>query len=140
MTDSMTVEVRNLVASTFVSALHELERERSSDLMASLFRDDAELTRLAHAPAQGPDGVRAFWQEYRDTFDDIDSHFTRVTETPETVVLEWMAVGHLSTGRPVRYPGITVLDIDGERIVDFRTYYDSAAFLAEPAATGRPAG
>lgn len=66
-------------------------------------------------------------------FDDIESTFTHISShissTTEVVVLEWIGTGSLSTGRPIRYPGASVLVVTDDRITGFRTYYDSAVFL-----------
>jgi ketosteroid isomerase-like protein len=48
-------------------------------------------------------------------------------------VLEWISKGALSTSEDIRYQGVSILEMDGERIHRFRTYYDSAAFLPQGA-------
>jgi ketosteroid isomerase-like protein len=47
------------------------------------------------------------------------------------------STGTLSTGRPIEYRGVTVLEFDDGAVTRLRTYYDdSAAFIAPPAGTG----
>ena len=48
--------------------------------------------------------------------------------------LEWESEGALPTGAPIRYRGVSLLEFAGDRVKRFRTYYDSAAFVA-PAVT-----
>lgn len=110
-----------------------LEHYRRLDPLVGLFTEDAALVRQDRAPEHGSTGAREFWTDYRDMFDDIESTFTHISShissTTEVVVLEWIGTGSLSTGRPIRYPGASVLVVTDDRITGFRTYYDSAVFL-----------
>lgn len=47
--------------------------------------------------------------------------------------MEWEASGQLKGGHDIAYRGVSLLDVDGEQVKAFRTYYDSAAFVT-PAA------
>ena len=54
----------------------------------------------------------------------------RASGPEDRAVLEWVSEGTFPDGRPVRYPGVSVLDAqDGDLVRRFRTYYDSAPFL-----------
>lgn len=116
----------------FTHALHLLHADHDADALVALFGDDATLSKLGDQhQAQGQDGARQFWQDYRSVFDDIEATFTHVVKDEHTAALEWTSRGSLRSGRPFSYHGVSVLDGDGERITGFRTYYDSAAFVAE---------
>lgn len=117
----------------FISALHQLHQDRDVTELASLFSTDATLAKLGDQhEASGVDGARQFWQDYRSVFDDIKATFTHTVADQGSVALEWVSDGSLASGRPFSYRGISVLEGDGEVITGFRTYYDSAAFVAEP--------
>ncbi|MFW6059659.1 MAG: nuclear transport factor 2 family protein [Phycisphaeraceae bacterium] len=114
----------------FIDALHRLERERDVDAIAALFADDAELMNAARISVpRGEGGVRKFWRAYRQAFDDIHSQFTSVKEGEGFAVLEWHSEGMQRGGGPIRYDGVSVLELQGDRIKRFAIYYDSAAFL-----------
>ena len=119
----------------FISALHQLHADRDVTALAALFSEDAILAKLGDQhEASGVDGARHFWQDYRNVFDDIEATFTHTVADDDSVALEWVSDGSLASGRPFSYRGISVLEGDGERLTGFRTYYDSAAFVAEPSA------
>lgn len=114
----------------FVDALHRLERDRDVEPMVALFDADAELWKLdGRQAAQGVDGARQFWTDYRDVFDTVDSEFTSRTETADRAVLEWTSRTRLATGHDLTYRGVSVLDLGDGPLTGFRTYYDSSAFL-----------
>lgn len=97
--------------------------------MADLYGDDSRLTRFGASPEhRGRDGAMAFWSEYLNTFERIESRFTAVLEEEGGVVLEWTATGTLTGGHPVDYGGVSILEFDRVTVREFRTYYDSAAF------------
>ena len=121
-------------AQRFADALQEFEQ--SGDVQAfvgSVFADDAELHRPEHRgqTETGQQGATAFWEQYKSQFDEIASTFSRVQERDGLGVLEWTSEGRLSTGRPVRYEGVSVLDLgDDGKVTRFATWYDTAAFLS----------
>jgi ketosteroid isomerase-like protein len=127
------------VVERFMSGLKRAEESHDPGPVAALFGDDAELTNLAREePRRGADGARQFWADYLHGFARVRSEFFKVFEGDGTAALEWTAEGELPTGKPIRYRGISVLELDGDRVRRFRTYYDSAAFVApaaEPAVT-----
>ena len=127
--------VHNDTARRFIAALRMVEQRRDLEPMVELFTDAAELSKLdGQGARRGPGGAREFWTEYRESFDEIKSTIVHATEGENAVALEWHAEGTLPGGRDFSCTGVSVVDIDGERITGFRTYYDSAAFVAEPAA------
>lgn len=115
----------------FISALHQLHADRDVTALASLFSEDASLAKLGDQhQASGVDGASQFWQDYRSVFGDIEATFTHTIADDSSVALEWTSSGSLASGRPFSYHGISVLEGDGGVITGFRTYYDSAAFVA----------
>ena len=51
----------------------------------------------------------------------------------DRVALEWSSDATLTDGRPITYRGVTVIDLDGDKVGKLRTYYDSAQFTATTA-------
>ncbi|MBD3880741.1 nuclear transport factor 2 family protein [Phormidium tenue FACHB-886] len=122
------------MAERFMQTLQQSEKTGDVEPLVALFTEDAELSNLAmEAPVQGQKSIRQFWQNYLSVFDRIHSSFTHVAEGNGTTVLEWVSEGALSTGEPMRYRGISVLETQGEQVHHFRTYYDSAVFLPQGA-------
>ena len=121
------------LADRFARALRESEEKKDPGPVAGLFADDAELANLAHEE-RGAGAARKFWQEYLDAFGAVRSEFSAVRQAEGWAVLEWTSEGTLPAGRPVKYRGVSILELNGERVTKFRTYYDSAA-LVTPAAT-----
>jgi ketosteroid isomerase-like protein len=118
------------LAERFMDVLQDTERTGKVDELIDLFADDAEATSLARSePLSGRSGVRQFWEEYLDAFQEIRSEFVNVFEADEGAVLEWVSRGRLANGEPVSYRGVSVLETDGRQVLRFRTYYDSAVFL-----------
>ena len=75
----------------------------------------------------GPDGSRQFWTEYRGAFDQAKSEFRNVIVGPEGAALEWTTEGTSLEGKPVQYTGITLLEMDGEKITRSCAYFDPGA-------------
>lgn len=137
MTSATEARPRMQITQRFLDALDALERDRSVRAMEAMFSDEARLSRLGRPAERGRTGVRRFWAEYLDQFgDQIDSEFSRIIETEQVVTLEWTTKAQLTTSRPISYSGVSMFEFDGDQIVDFRTYYDSAAFLTDPPAQG----
>jgi ketosteroid isomerase-like protein len=114
----------------FVTALRELHQNREVEPLVDLFADDATLNKAGIPHGQsGKDGARAFWEEYREVFDDIDATFTHTVTDDGLAYLEWRSEGTLRDGTDFCYDGVSVLESRNEEIGAFRTYYDTAAFL-----------
>ena len=47
----------------------------------------------------------------------------------------WTSDATLTDGRPLQYRGVTVIDLDGDKVSKLRTYYDSAQFAATTVTT-----
>ena len=122
------------MAETFMRTLQQLEGTRDVEAMVGLFADRAELVNPEReVTRRGPDGAREFWKDYLATFARVHSAFTRVREGEGFAVLEWVSDGTLPSGQPIRYPGASILEFEGDRVSRFITYYDSAAFLPQGA-------
>ena len=125
------------MADTFAKALQQTEESRDPEPLLRLFSDDAELHNLAIAQ-QGLDGARRFWETYLAQFDRIRSEFTHLIETDSQAALVWTSTGALRDGQPITYRGVSILELDGDKVRRFETVYDSAAFVRPEsmAATG----
>jgi ketosteroid isomerase-like protein len=119
------------LARRFVSALEELHRDRNVEPIVELFADDASLDKagIPHG-AKGREGARAFWQQYRDVFDDVEADFRHTSTEDHVAFLEWTSKGTLRDGGDFHYDGVSVLESRDGAIDAFRTYYDTAAFLS----------
>jgi ketosteroid isomerase-like protein len=118
-------------ARAFVAELRGFEQSSDPTDLVGLFAVDATATRL-DARGERSD-MTAFWREYRGQFDRLSTTFFDAVEGTDQVALEWTSEATLTTGRPISYRDVTVLDLAGEKIAGLRTYYDSAAFVAIPA-------
>ena len=121
------------MAEKFMNSLQTIEKENEVDALVELFSDEASLKRMTHKSYEGKGEAKQFWQEYLEPFDTISTEFFKVTEDDETVVLEWESKGKLANGHDIDYRGVSSFDTKGGKVVRFRTYYDSAAFLPEGA-------
>src|SRR5262245_699205 len=108
----------------FMGALQEAQGSGDVGALVALFADDAELSKLAN------DQPSRFWRDYLKSFYRVRSSFTHVFEGSGTASLEWVSEGALPGGRPIRYAGVSLLEIEGDRVRRFRAYYDSAAFVS----------
>ena len=121
-------------ARTFATALQTFEKDGDAPAFAALFTDDA-VTQRFDARGERSGEVAQFWQEYRDQFNSISTTFYDVVEGGDRHALEWSSEAELTDGRPITYRGVTVIDLDGDKITRLRTYYDSAQFAATTATT-----
>jgi ketosteroid isomerase-like protein len=127
-------------ARTFAEALQTFEKDGDVAAFAALFTDDA-VTQRFDARGERRGEVEQFWQEYRAQFDTISTTFTDVVEGADRAALEWTSEGTLPDGRPLTYRGVTVVDLDGDKVGKLVTYYDSAQFTARSgASTGAAVG
>lgn len=121
-------------AEKFMQTLQEIEANKDVEPLVSLFTEDAQLNNLATpSTLQGKDGARQFWQKYLSVFQQIHSKFTNVVESNGSAVLEWISEGTLTSGEPLKYQGVSIIETVDGKVQRFRTYYDSAAFLPQGA-------
>lgn len=115
----------------FMTALGELHRNRDVEPLVELFADDATLDKAGVPHGErGRDGARTFWEQYREVFGDIGADFRRTVTDDDIAYLEWTSRGTLRDGTEFSYDGVSVLESRDDHIAAFRTYYDTAAFLA----------
>ena len=128
------IQISDDRARTFATALQTFEKDGDAAALAALFADDA-VTQRFDARGERVGEVEQFWQEYRAQFQSISTTFYDVVEGGDRFALEWTSEGVLADSRPIQYRGVTVIDLDGDKITKLSTYYDSAQFAAIPAAT-----
>ncbi|HEX8557536.1 MAG TPA: nuclear transport factor 2 family protein [Pyrinomonadaceae bacterium] len=115
------------VAKKFIEALGRLEAARDVETISGLFSDDSEIGNVV-SPEKfaGLDGAREFWgAKYRDTFGEARSTFRNVFATEGRAALEWTTEGTAGDGSPVRYDGVSILEIEGGKITRFCAYFDA---------------
>jgi ketosteroid isomerase-like protein len=114
------------IADKFIEALHKLEESRDLETITGVFAEDAEVGNIV-APEKfgGRDGAREFWTKYRDTFGEVRSTFRNVIVTDNCAALEWTTEGTTSGGAPIKYEGVSILEIKEEAITRFRAYFDA---------------
>jgi hypothetical protein len=70
------------------------------------------------------EGLREFWASYRSTFGEMKSEFGNVILTDDRAALEWTARG-TSSGDSVSYDGVSILEIEGDKVRRFMAYFDT---------------
>ena len=118
---------------TFMQALQQTEQSGDPSGLVELFADGSTLQNLTTRTWEGKDGAGQFWQTYLDNFASIRSEFSQHADTGSYGVMEWTGKGELKAGQPIEYRGVSIIEHDGQQVSAFRTYYDSAAFLAPEA-------
>jgi hypothetical protein len=126
---SRDLQPRNRTTQRFIDALSRLEDDGDHSGIAALFADTCRLSNTQlEQPMEGSEGAERYWKRYRHTFKEVKSSFTRITEGNDRAVLEWTSAGTLETGRPIKYTGVTILQLDGDTITDFMAYFDTRPF------------
>ncbi len=86
--------------------------------------------RQCHCPGRsftGRTGRREFWTEYRGAFEQAESQFRNVIASEGRAALEWTTEGTSFEGKPLRYSGVTILEISGDKITRSSAYFDPGA-------------
>jgi limonene-1,2-epoxide hydrolase len=113
------------VADSFVEALRKLEEDRDVEALVEIHTEDCEVGNIAVSETfRGHDGLREFWTEYRKTFGEMKSTFRNVFATEEGAALEWTTEG-TSNGDTVSYDGVSILEIEGDKVRRFMAYFDT---------------
>src|SRR5919107_2787535 len=107
-------------ARTFATALQTFEKDGDVAAFAALFADDA-VTQRFDARGERRGEVEQFWQEYRAQFDSISTTFYDAVEGDDRFALEWSSDARTADGRPLQYSGVTVIDLDGDKITKLST-------------------
>ncbi|UQN05248.1 nuclear transport factor 2 family protein [Deinococcus sp. QL22] len=113
----------------FMQALQVIEQTGDVEPLVALFAKGSSLKNLTTHTWTGQDGAREFWTAYLSNFEQIRSEFTHHLEASNTGLMEWEATGQLKGGSDLAYRGVSIIEIDGDKVSAFRTYYDSAAFV-----------
>lgn len=111
-------------AKKFVDALGKLESERDLETIASLFADDCDIGNVVTENKDKKIDARRFWQSYRDNFGEVKSTFRNQIITDNRAALEWTTSGTSSEGNDFQYDGVSILEVDGEKITRFHAYFD----------------
>lgn len=116
-------------AEKFVEALGRLEAERDLDAIVALFAEGCEVGNVVSPEKfRGREGAREFWgAKYRDTFGEVRSEFRNVFATETRAALEWTTEGTANDGTPIRYEGVSILEIEGGQVTRFRAYFDAGS-------------
>jgi ketosteroid isomerase-like protein len=111
----------------FIEALGRLEAERDLEAITALFADESEVGNVTSPEKfHGREGAREFWgAKYRDTFGEVKSSFRNIFANETVATLEWTTVGTSADGSPVNYDGVSILEINGDKITRFRAYFDA---------------
>ena len=114
-------------ANRFIEALGQLEAERDLETIVELFAPECEVGNVVSPEKfRGREGAREFWgAKYRDTFGEVRSTFRNVFASDGGAVLEWTTEGTANDGTPVKYDGVSILEIKGDEITRFRAYFDA---------------
>ena len=114
------------VADNFVEALRKLEEDRDVEPLVEIHAEDCEVGNVSVPGAfEGHDGLREFWTQYRKTFGEMKSEFRNVFADEEGhAALEWTTTG-TSNGDEVQYDGVSILEIQGDKVSRFMAYFDS---------------
>lgn len=113
------------VADRFVEALQRLEEDHDVEPLAELHAEDCEVGNVSVPETfNGQEGLREFWTEYRKTFGEMKSEFRNVFATDKRAALEWTTEG-ISNGDSVSYDGVSILEIEGDKIRRFMAYFDT---------------
>ena len=117
------------LAEKFIEALGRLEAERALETISGLFAEESEIGNVVSPEKfHGAEGAREFWgAKYRDTFGEVRSTFRNVFAAGERAALEWTTEGTAQDGTPLRYDGVSLLEMEGGRITRFCAYFDAGA-------------
>lgn len=111
-------------AKRFVDALGKLETERDLETICALFSGDCEIGNVVTENKDKSMDARKFWQSYRDNFGEVKSTFRNQIFSDNRAALEWKTTGTSTEGHNFEYDGVSVLEIDGDRITRFHAYFD----------------
>ncbi len=108
-------------AEKFVEALKKLEAERDLETITGLFKEDC---RIGNVVTDRSSDARKFWETYRKTFNEVDSSFKNKIFDKGHASLEWTTKGKTSDGESFEYDGVSILEIEDDKISRFYAYFD----------------
>jgi ketosteroid isomerase-like protein len=113
------------VAEGFVEALRKLEEEENIEPLVEIHTEDCEAGNVSvPGTFRGDEGLREVWRSYRSTFGEMRSEFRNVFATEDGAALEWTTTG-TSNGDSVSYDGVSILEIEGDKVRRFMAYFDT---------------
>lgn len=116
------------MANRFIEALRRLEADKDVEPLAALYAEGASAGNvISPGRFHGPEGARQFWTEYRGTFETAASKFRSVIVSDGRAALEWTTEGTSFEGAPFGYTGVTILEIERDRITRSTAYFDPSA-------------
>jgi steroid delta-isomerase-like uncharacterized protein len=120
------------VADKFVEALWKLEEDRDVEALVEIHAEDCSVGNVAVSKTfSGHEGLREFWTDYRKTFDEMKSEFRNVfADDSGHVALEWTTKG-TEEGDTISYDGVSILEIEGDKVARFMAYFDSRALTKQ---------
>jgi steroid delta-isomerase-like uncharacterized protein len=113
------------VAERFKEALWKLEEDRDVEALVEIHAEDCSVGNVAVPKTfEGHDGLREFWTNYRNTFDEMKSEFRNVfADDTGHAALEW-TTNATEDGKNVSYTGVSILEIEGGKVKRFMAYFD----------------
>jgi limonene-1,2-epoxide hydrolase len=113
------------VADNFVEALWKLEEDEDVEPLIRIHTEDCQVGNVSvPGTFDGHDGLREFWTQYRKTFGEMKSEFRNVIATDDGAALEWTTRAS-SNGDSVSYDGVSILEIEGDKVRRFMAYFDT---------------
>jgi limonene-1,2-epoxide hydrolase len=119
------------VADNFVAALRKLEEEDDVEPLVEIHAKDCEVGNVSvPGTFRGHEGLREFWTSYRSTFGEMKSEFRNVFAAEDGAALEWTTEA-TSNGDAVSYDGVSILEIEGGKVIRFMAYFDTRALASQ---------
>ena len=110
------------IAKQFIDALHKLERDRDLETIVGLFSENCE---VGNVVTDDKDiSAEKFWSSYRESFGEVESTFRNEIITGDATALEWTTSGTSGEGHEFKYDGVSILEIEGDKITRFHAYFD----------------
>ncbi len=111
----------------FINALNDLEANKNVEGIVEMFADDCEIGNVTLTETMnGTDGAREFWTDYRDTFGEVKSEFKNKILSENVSALEWTTVGTSMEGHQINYEGVSIIELNGDKIKRFFAYFNPA--------------
>jgi steroid delta-isomerase-like uncharacterized protein len=117
---------------------------RDIDAVMQFYAEDAELILPGGPPVKGKDAIRAAWQMYMTAFPDERPTEIRHFADGNTAITEWtiaqthtgplaMPTGEMlpATGKAITLNGVTVAELEGDKVKRQAFYWDNADFLQQ---------
>jgi steroid delta-isomerase-like uncharacterized protein len=112
-------------AEKFKEALWKLEEDRDVEALVEIHTEDCSVGNIAVPKTfDGHEGLREFWTNYRNTFDEMKSEFSNVfADEAGHAALEW-TTNATEDDKNVSYAGVSILEIEGGKVKRFMAYFD----------------